>query len=125
MGNATLARNETHVQVTRDHLKDRSGAEAVHLAIREATGDQGATVDFLLRGFSVDHPDHGDIVIAIQAHTRWWAYLPQELANVIDHDLFGFTAADRAVVLGFVDAGLCCGTLAWHEGEPDGWDEDD
>lgn len=112
-----LARNETLVQVTAKHLEDRRGADAVRAAVLDAIGDPGAHVCLLLRGCGEHFED--DRVTVTQARARWWAWLPQELANVLDHDLFGFTQADRDEVLAAVGAGLCCATLAWHEGEPE------
>lgn len=111
-----LARNETLVQVTAKHLEDRRGADAVRAAVLDAIGDPGAAVGFLLRGCGENYEDAR--VTVTQGRARWWAWLAQELASVLDHDLFGFTQADRDGVLAAVGAGLCCAVLAWHEGEP-------
>lgn len=92
-------------------------AEAVALAVLDASGDhENSSADFLLKGFGENTAE--DRVILRQPHAAWWAWLPQELVNLIDLDLFWpCNPEDRAAALGAAKLGLLGFGLTWHEGE--------
>ena len=114
MSKATLARNETRVQVRKEHFgrDGKSMRVAVIAAVREAVGDLGA--DIWLR--VLDYIEEQDLLVIVeQPHVTWWAYLPWAAAGPVLGESWG-EANDEAVEA--VTLGLLSFELTWHEGEP-------
>jgi len=114
----TAARTGTRLHVTREHFgEDRTPAQALTLAVREAIGDPSAQVGFALRSFIEGDADWA--VTVRQNRTRWWAWLPWDIAAVVEIDRSTLDGAKAlADVIDAAGLGLLQDELHWREGEP-------
>jgi hypothetical protein len=113
MSNATLMRNETRVQVRKEHFGTGDGMHgAVVAAAREAVGDLSA--DIWLR--VLDYIEEQDLIVVVdQPNVTWWAYLPWPAAGPVLAEMWG-ESQDEA--LNAAKLGLLAFELQWHEDEP-------